>query len=200
MCENEQLHRNQALLIPCCTSLKVTFLNYCVILIKCVTRFDMVTTSNRDRNLWMGENNFDIFEKRGEGPRGVKGLLPGPLHPSEKVKFFIYYAIFMKFEIQHFHVFTNNNWDGNLSIGAPLSPGGGLPPSLESQILHLCFWWNLRPNIFIYLSIIIEMRDLWIETSLPPRGPFPPSPQEIDLIWCHFAEIWNPTITWVYQY
>ena len=35
-----------------------------------------------------------------------RGLLPSPL---KKVKFFSYCAILMKFETQHFHMFTNNN-------------------------------------------------------------------------------------------
>ena len=38
---------------------------------------------------------------------------PGALKPPT-VKFFIYWTILMKFEIQHFHMLTNNNWDRNL--------------------------------------------------------------------------------------
>ena len=34
--------------------------------------------------------------------------LPPPL-PPPKVKFFIYGAILLKFETEHFHVFTNND-------------------------------------------------------------------------------------------
>ena len=43
----------------------------------------------------------------------------------KKVKFFIYCAILMKFEIQHFYMLSNNNWDRYLWLGAP---NPGFPP------------------------------------------------------------------------
>ena len=36
-------------------------------------------------------------------------LTPPPPSPHQKFKFFIYGAILLKFETEHFHMFTNNN-------------------------------------------------------------------------------------------
>ena len=65
----------------------------------------------------------------------------------------------MKFETQHFHMFANNNWDRNLWIGAPLSPGGPSPSTSKKSNSSLIgrFWWNLKHNIFICSPIIIEI-------------------------------------------
>ena len=38
-----------------------------------------------------------------------------PYSPS-KLKFFIYVANLLKLEKEHFHIFTNNNWDWNLDM------------------------------------------------------------------------------------
>ena len=42
-----------------------------------------------------------------------------PPAPIEKVKFFTYGAILLKFETQQFHTCTNNNWDYDLDMGSP---------------------------------------------------------------------------------
>ena len=44
---------------------------------------------------------------------GPPFIYPPPL-PPPKVKFFIHVAISLKFEAEHFHMFTNNNSDLNL--------------------------------------------------------------------------------------
>ena len=48
--------------------------------------------------------------------------LPKPPIPLKKVKFFIYGAILLKFETEHFYMNTNNNLDLNLEKGFPLPP------------------------------------------------------------------------------
>ena len=75
---------------------------------------------------------------------------PGP--PKEfgppKVKFFIYCLILMKFEMQPFHMLTNNSWDKNLWIRAPsLSAPLGTPRK------------NFAPpkvKFFIYCSTLMK--------------------------------------------
>ena len=46
--------------------------------------------------------------------RGPITLHPLPLPPLKIVKFFIYGVILLKFETEHFHVFTNNDLVYNL--------------------------------------------------------------------------------------
>ena len=50
---------------------------------------------------------------------------PTPTH-LKKVKYFIYGALLLEFEIQYFHMFTNNTL--NLELGVPF-----LPPSSPSK-------------------------------------------------------------------
>ena len=70
----------------------------------------------------------------------------GPPSLLKKVKFFIYWPILMKFETQHFHMFTTNNWDKNLWIGAPL------PPPLK------------KDRFFIYCAIFIKFETQHFQT------------------------------------
>ena len=44
-------------------------------------------------------------------PLPPEGPSPSPSPPLKNVKFFIYGAIWLKFETQHFHMFTDNNGD-----------------------------------------------------------------------------------------
>ena len=56
-----------------------------------------------------------------------------PPPPLEIVKFIIYDAILLKFESEHFHMFTNNDFAQNLYMEVPLPS----PPPSKSQVLHL---------------------------------------------------------------
>ena len=104
--------------------------------------------------------------------------------PLKKVKFFIHCAILMKFEKQNFHIFTNNNWDKNVSIGAPLPPGGlSLLHPQQSQILHLLVDFDkIWKNIYICLPIIITIEIYDEETLHPPGAFFPPTPQKSQIL------------------
>ena len=57
----------------------------------------------------------------------IRGPLPFP-PPFKKVKFFIYCAIFIKFETQHFEMFINK-LRLKFIIEGPLAPGVPLFPS-----------------------------------------------------------------------
>ena len=58
-----------------------------------------------------------------------------PFTPTQKSFIFIYSAILLKFQAQHFYMFINNNWDLNLCRdGVPFLP---LSPTQKSQIIHL---------------------------------------------------------------
>ena len=74
--------------------------------------------------------------------------------PPPRVKFFIYCVILMKFET-HFHMFTNNNGDINLWIGAPLPPVS--PPSLKKSISSFTsrFLWNL-PGGSLFINFYLN--------------------------------------------
>ena len=65
-----------------------------------------------------------------------------PILPLQEVKFFIYCTILRKFETKQYNKFTNNNWDRNLWIRTPLSPGAplpSLPPPLK-KIEFFIYW------------------------------------------------------------
>ena len=73
-------------------------------------------------------------------------------------------------------MFTNNDWDKNLWIEAPLTLLGAPPPT--QPLLK-------KVKFFIYCAILIKFetqyfhmftknnwdRNLWIEAPLPPEGP-----------------------------
>ena len=68
-------------------------------------------------------------------------------HPTpllKKVKFFIYCAIVIKFETQHFHMFTKTNWNRNLWMETPYPPGA--PPSIPLK----------KVKFFIYFVIFTK--------------------------------------------
>ena len=127
-----------------------------------------------------------------------------PINPP-KFKFFIYCMILLKFEIQYFHIFTNNNGDKNLWIEAPLPPQGPPPPHFSK-----------KAKFFIYCAILIQFetqdfhmftknirdRNLWMEALLSPGVPSSPPLKKVKFfiyILCNFYEIWNIIFSFVYQ-
>ena len=97
---------------------------------------------------------WGFFEFLKSGPSAPLGAPRKNLAPP-KVKFFIYCPILIKFKTKHFHMFTNDNWDINLWIGAPL-PHGPLPPPFfqKSKILHLlCDFYEIWNTTFSYVYI-----------------------------------------------
>ena len=77
-------------------------------------------------------------------PQGALLLLP-----FKKVKFFIYCAIFMKFET-HCHMFTNNSYNRNLWSGVPLPLEGSSPPLL------------IKVQFFIYGVILLKFETTYL--------------------------------------
>ena len=69
-------------------------------------------------------------------------------------------------------MFTNNNCDRNLWIGAPFPPEAPPAPSKKSNSTFIVrFWWNLKHNIFICLPTIIEIEIYEWESPDLPGGP-----------------------------
>ena len=72
-------------------------------------------------------------------------------------------------------MFTNNNYDRNSWLGAPLPSRGPSPHSKKTNSSFIVwFWLHLKHNIFIFLPIIITIEIYDWEPSYPPGVPPPP--------------------------
>ena len=134
----------------------------------------MLTNDNWDRYLWIGvllphggpspskKSNFSFMVQFGWNlkwnifiylPTIIESkiykwesLCSPPPPPPQKVNFFIYGAILLKFWTEHFHMFTNNNWDYNLNMRVPS------PPPQKSKIVHLsCNFAEIWNSTFSYV-------------------------------------------------
>ena len=124
---------------------------------------------------------WGLFEFLKSGPSAVLGAPRKNLGPP-KVNFFIYCPILIKFEKQHFHMFTNDNWDIHLLIGAPLPPGPSPPPSSSlKKVKFFIYWVILMKFETQHIHMFTNNNcygNLWRGASLPPGGPSPPPHKE----------------------
>ena len=78
----------------------------------------------------------------------IEFICEDPL-PPQKVKFSTYGAVLLKIQIQHLHMFTNNNWNRNLWIRVLHIPTKDMQTSpLRSCHIHMNTAMNQMKNQF----------------------------------------------------